>query len=274
MDARIVALVTNIPGPLAAARLAELGAHVVKLEPPAGDPLASAAPDWYADLTRKVRVLRADLRSDAGRQHVRELLGPADLLITAMRGTALARAGLAWSDLHARFPDLCHVAIIGEAAPDDDRAGHDLTYQARAGLLSPPAMPHTVYADLFAAERAVSESLAALYDRDRTGVASRREVAVAQAATALVDPVRYGLTGHGGPLSGTLPVYALYRASDGWIALAALEAHFRERLMRALRIETLDAAALNARFAEHPRAYWESVAAEYDLPLAAVVERV
>jgi crotonobetainyl-CoA:carnitine CoA-transferase CaiB-like acyl-CoA transferase len=272
MDARIVALVTNIPGPLAASRLARLRAHVVKVEPPGGDPLAAAAPEWYADLTRNVRVVRADLKSDAGGKQLRDLLGQADLLLTAMRATALARVGLAWNDLHARFPDLCHVAIVGERAPNDDRAGHDLTYQARAGLLTPPLMPHTVYADLFAAERAVSESLAAVYERDRTGVASRREVAIADGAASLADPVRYGLTGEGAPLSGAMPAYALYRASDGWIALAALEVHFQSRLAQALDIETLESAALASRFAQHPRAHWESVAAQYDLPLAAVTE--
>jgi alpha-methylacyl-CoA racemase len=270
MDARIVALVTNIPGPIAAARLAQMSSHVVKIEPERGDPLASASPRWYEDLTRNVRVVRADLKSESGRAQLHDFLVRADLLITAMRASALTRAGLAWNALHARYPDLCHVAIVGHAAPGDDRAGHDLTYQAQAGLLVPPAMPRTAIADLFAAERAVSESLAALYERDRTGIASRREVAIADGAVALADPVRYGLTGEDAPLSGALPTYALYRASDGWIALAALEAHFRARLCEALRVETLDRASLNARFAEHPRAYWDRLAAEYDLPLTSV----
>ncbi len=154
-----------------------------------------------------------------------------------MRTGAIARLGLNWNDLHGRFPDLCHVAIFGEAYPNDDRAGHDLTYQARAGLLVPPTMPQSVFADLFAAERAVSAALNALYERDRTGVAARFDIAIEQVAQTLTAPARYGLTSEGGPLSGTLPEYRLYRTSDGWLALAALEPHFQTRVMDVLELQ-------------------------------------
>jgi alpha-methylacyl-CoA racemase len=270
MDVRVVALVTNIPGPLTAARLAELGARVVKVEPVSGDPLAAAAPEWYARLTRKVRVVRMDFKNDTSRTELDRLLGEADLLITAMRTGALQRLRLGWDDLHLRYPDLCHVAIVGEAPPNDDRAGHDLTYQARAGLLAPPAMPRTVFADLFAAERAVTASLLALYERDRKGVATRHDVAIAQGASMLADAMRYGLTPAGGALSGALPIYRLYATSDGWIALAALEPHFQQRLRDALEIEELDSASLQTLFAQHPTTHWEKLAAEHDLPLAPV----
>lgn len=270
MQVRVVALVTNIPGPLAAARLAELGARVVKVEPVNGDPLSTAASAWYADLTRKVRVVRLDLRDEKSRVQLERMIGEADLLLTSMRVSALSRLALDWASLHLRFPDLCHVAISGEAPPNDDRAGHDLTYQARAGLLAPPSMPRTVYADLFAAERAVSAALTALYERDRSGIATRHDVAIAEGAAMLAGASRYGLTAADGPLSGALPIYRLYRTRDGWIALAALEAHFQQRLQEALQLDALDASALEERFAQHPNAHWEDVAAHYDLPLAPV----
>lgn len=272
MQIRVLAIVTNIPGPLAAARFAEFGASVVKVEPEQGDALAAAAPEWYAALTKKVRVARLDLKSDSSRAELERMLHQADLLITAMRASALSRLGLDWPSVHARFPNLCHVAITGEASPNDDRAGHDLTYQAVAGLLAPPSMPRTVYADLFAAERAVSAALRALYERDRTGIASRHDVAIAQGAAMLSDAMRYGLTSGHGPLSGAQPIYRLYRTSDGWIALAALEAHFQQRLREALQLDTLEASALEAHFAQHPNAHWERVAAQYDLPLAPVLQ--
>ena len=267
---RVVALVTNIPGPVAAARLAALGAAVVKLEPLTGDPLEGAAPEWYRELCTGVEVRRLDLRDEAARRELEALLGGADLLITAMRGGALRRLGLDWPALHARYPRLCHVAVVGEAAPNDDRAGHDLTYQARAGLLSPPAMPRTVYADLFAAERAVAAALAAVHERDAGGEGVRAEIAIADGAAVLADAVRYGLPAPDGPLGGGSPLYRLYRASDGWIALAALEPHFRERLPDALCIERADAESLASRFAQEPCAYWERIASEFDLPLARV----
>jgi crotonobetainyl-CoA:carnitine CoA-transferase CaiB-like acyl-CoA transferase len=217
-----------------------------------------------------VEVRRLDLRDEAARQEVEALLDRADLLITAMRGGALRRLGLDWQAIHARHSRLCHLAIVGEAAPNDDRAGHDLTYQARAGLLSPPAMPRTVYADLFAAERAVAAALAALHQRDASGEGVRAEIAIADGAAILADAVRHGLTSAEGPLGGGSPLYRLYRASDGWIALAALEPHFRERLPEALRVPRADAESLTSRFAQESCAYWERIASEFDLPLARV----
>jgi crotonobetainyl-CoA:carnitine CoA-transferase CaiB-like acyl-CoA transferase len=268
---RIVALVTNIPGPLAAASLAQLGAHVVKIEPPAGDPLEVAAPAWYARLTAPLmQVRRLNLREREGAAALESLLDQADLLVTAMRGGALMRLGLSWESLHARRPRLCHVAIVGEGAPDDNRAGHDLTYQARAGIISPPAMPPSTYADLFAGERAVAAACSALYDRERSGVGTRAEIAIAAGAAMLADPIRYGLTRERGPLSGAFPEYALYRAADGWIALAALEPHFQARLSEALGIAKIDRETLARCFAQHSCAHWEAIAAGFDLPLARV----
>ncbi|HEY9179700.1 MAG TPA: CoA transferase [Candidatus Baltobacteraceae bacterium] len=148
MDAafRVAALVTNIPGPLAAAALARDGAAVTKVEPPDGDPLEAAAPAWYAAITARLDVVRLDLKSAEGLAALDALLGEADLLLTAMRTGALERLGLSGKPLRERYPRLCHVAIVGEAAPNGNRAGHDLTYQARAGLLDPPAMPRSVFA--------------------------------------------------------------------------------------------------------------------------------
>ena len=267
---RVVALVTNIPGPLAAHALARDGAEVTKIEPPQGDPLASAAPAWYAAITERTQVLRLDLKDAGARGRVDALLASADVLITAMRASALERLGLGWPQLHERYPRLCHVAIVGEAAPHNDRAGHDLTYQAQVGLVAPPAMPRSVFADLFAAERAIAAVFRALFERERTGKGSRCEIAIANGASQLADAVRYGLTTPDGPLGGALPVYRLYEATDGWIALAALEPHFQSRLRDALQIASFDVAALSAKFAEQSCAYWEELARQYDLPLCAV----
>lgn len=269
---RVLALVTNIPGPLAARALADDGALVTKVEPPQGDALAAAAPGWYAALTDGMEVLRLDLRDSGARGRVQSLLEAADVLITAMRPSALERLGLGWAQLQERCPRLCHVAIVGEAGSHADRAGHDLTYQAQAGLVEPPAMPRTVFADLFAAERAAAAAYRALFERERTGNGARIEIAIADGASQLADGLRYGLTTRDGPLGGALSIYRFYEAADGWIALAALEPHFQARLRDAMQVETLDTAALSARFAERSCAYWEDAARQYDLPLCAVAK--
>lgn len=266
----VVALATNIPGPLAAARLRDLGARVVKIEPAHGDALAAASPGWYAAIHAQLEVRRLDLRLAENLAALHEHLQSADVLVTAMRGSALSRLGLNWPELHARYPRLSHVAVVGEAAPNDDRAGHDLTYQARAGLLAPPAMPRTVLGDLAAAERAVTAALAALFQRDRTGRGIRAEIAIVDAALEFAAPLRFGLTGRHDVLGGGLPAYNLYRASDGWVAVAALEPHFVERLAALLGVDALDAKTLEACLRKRTAAEWEELAAANDVPIAAV----
>src|SRR5581483_9176844 len=139
-----------------------------------GDPLRRAAPAWYAELRAGKRVEILDLKAAADRARLDWLLDPADLLLTAGRPRSLARLGLGWDVLHARFPRLCHVAIVGLPSPEADLPGHDLTYQASAGLLDPAgtgSLPRTLVADLGGAERAVSAALALLLARERTSEA-------------------------------------------------------------------------------------------------------
>ncbi|HTA40219.1 MAG TPA: CoA transferase [Candidatus Acidoferrales bacterium] len=266
---RVVALATNIPGPLAAARLRAMGASVTKFEPAIGDPLEVASPRWYARICAGIDVVRINPRDVDERDALHARVRDADVLLTTMRGSALARLGLDWDALHRASPHVIHVAVVGEGAPHQDRAGHDLTYQARAGLLSPPAMPRTLVADLAAAERVVTAVLAALVLRARTGRGVRTDVAIVDAAMEFGAPLRYGLTGPDDVLGGGLPAYGLYRASDGWVAVAALEAHFMDRLRAALQIERLDASNLSDAIARRTVAQWEELAAAADLPLAA-----
>src|SRR3954468_3289168 len=91
---RVLTLAVNVPGPVAAARLAALGADVTKVEPPSGDPLARGCPDWYAELTPGQRIVRLDLKEARERAMLDDLLAEADLLLTATRRAALDRLNL------------------------------------------------------------------------------------------------------------------------------------------------------------------------------------
>ena len=267
---RVVAVTTNVPGPLAASRLAALGASVVKVEPRRGDPLQTASPQWYAELHERIEVVGLDLATQADRAALHERVAEVDLLLTAMRARALERAGLGWEALHRAYPRLGHVAIVGEPAPHQDRAGHDLTYQARAGLLSPPAMPRTLVGDLAAGERAVSAALSLLHARGRDGRGRRVEIAIVDAARDFTAPLRHGLTAPGGVLGGGLATYRLYRARDGWVAVAALEAHFVDGLRSLLEIENADPEAIASAIARRTAAEWERLAQACDVPLARI----
>lgn len=269
----IVSLALNAPGPVAAARLTKMGAEVTKIEPPVGDALSHAAPQWYQQLCHGQTVLRLDLKDPAGWQKLDALLAKADLLLASFRPSALKRLGLDWESLHVRHPRLCFVGIIGHAAPEEERSGHDLTYQADLGLLRPPQMPLSLFVDLAGAERAVSMALALLNKFARSGEASCAWVPLHECARDLAEPLEAGLTTPSGLLGGGYPLYGFFKASDGWVAVAALEPHFAERLLAELNLKQAGRAELEKIFLERSAQAWESWAAEHDLPLVAVREK-
>jgi crotonobetainyl-CoA:carnitine CoA-transferase CaiB-like acyl-CoA transferase len=266
----VVTTAINVPGPVAAARLRDLGTRVTKVEPPSGDPLSSISPAWYAKLATGQEVVTLDLKTAAGRVTLDGLLAGADVVLTASRPAALERLGLNWDSVHARFPKLCHVAIIGFPAPRENESGHDLTYQAGLGLLQPPRMPVTLLADLAGAERAASAAVALLLNRERTGEAGRRWVSLAESAELFADPQRYGVTTPGSILGGGLPGYGVYKARDGYVAVAALEAHFLERLEEALELRPATHEAFEAVFQTRSAAEWEAWGKVRDIPIAAI----
>jgi crotonobetainyl-CoA:carnitine CoA-transferase CaiB-like acyl-CoA transferase len=266
---RVVTIALNLPGPAACARLRDLGASVAKVEPPSGDPFEQFCPPWYRRLHEGIEVGRLDLKSELGGKALARHLEVADLLVTAQRPAALDRLGLDPAAL-ARFPRLCHVAITGHAPPDDGLAGHDLTYMAEAGLLSPPALPATLFADMAGAERAVSNALALLLARERGGGDRAIAASLAQAAQSLAGPRREGLTTPGALLGGGFAGYNLYAAKSGWIAVAVLEPRFAERLREAFALPGLERGALEELFATHDASYWHDWARGHDLPLVAL----
>jgi crotonobetainyl-CoA:carnitine CoA-transferase CaiB-like acyl-CoA transferase len=270
---QVVSLAINLPGPLAVSRLHRLGALVVKVEPPEGDPLDHARAAWYRELVVGQEVVRLNLKEERARARLHAWLARADLLITATRPQALARLGLAWDDLHERYPRLRQVAIVGQPPPRDEVPGHDLTYQAQLGLVEPPALPRTCVADLAGAQEVVNAALGLMLARERGQDAGLVTVSLAESAAWFAEPLRHGLTASGGELGGGLAVYNLYRAKDGWIALAALEPHFQAKLGQVLGMTLVDRENLQSVFLTRTAMEWELLAITQDLPIAAVRDR-
>lgn len=259
---RLVSLALNVPGPVAVARLVAEGATAVKIEPPAGDPLAALCRPWYDALHAGVTIVTADLKTPEGRAALDARLGDTDVLLTSHRPSSLARLGVSVAQVSDRFPALRHVSIVGDTTAPE-RAGHDVTYQAEAGLLR-GTLPATLLADMAGAERVVAAVLLALRDAPGT----HRVVGLRDAVTALAEPLRRGLTARGGVLGGALPAYGVYPAADGHVAVAALEPHFRQRLYAALGLPV--DAPLDAVIAARSCAEWTAFAGAHDLPMAAV----
>jgi crotonobetainyl-CoA:carnitine CoA-transferase CaiB-like acyl-CoA transferase len=265
---KVLNLALNLPGPAAGRHLQQMGAAVTKLEPPSGDPMEQYHGGWYRDMAAGQTLIRCDLKAEEGRQRLHELLAATDLLITASRPAALARLGLDWQTLHGRYPQLCQVAIVGYPAPRDNEAGHDLTYQASLGLLTPPQMPRTLLADMAGAERTVSSALGLLLGRERGGGGSYAEVALSEAVAALAEPLRYGTTATGALLGGGVPEYNIYLTREGWVAVAALEPHFKSRLEEALNVQA--AGEYRAAFLARSAAEWETMGQQLDIPIVAI----
>lgn len=263
----VVSLAVNLPGPVAAARLASMGASVVKVEPPTGDPLRAVVPSWYDELASGQEVVSLDLKDAADRAQFESRLARADVLLTSMRPSASARLRLAESALRH---GLVLVEIVGYDGDRSEEAGHDLTYQAVHGTVLPPTMPLVPLVDLLGAERAVSAVLAGLRQRDHSeqgNAAPHLRVVLDDVAQHAASAVRHGLTGPNDVLGGASPVYGLYPTTDGHVAVGAVEPHFAARLghfVGTTRNELTD------RFATDTSDHWEAVGREHDIPIVAV----
>jgi len=179
--------------------------------------------------------------------------------VEGFRPGVMDRLGLGHATLLEAFPRLvvCAISGFGQTGPDRDRAGHDLGYVARAGLLSMggrdgmPAIPGAQVADIGAAWVAVSGVLAALLERARTGRGRLVDVSLVESATSFaalhLGPARLGLPvapAGQGFLDGGLPCYGLYRtADDRWLAVGALEPKFFGALCERLGLGDLTAEA-------------------------------
>lgn len=281
----VVSIAQNLPGPVAAARLQGLGARVVTIQPPSGDPLRHQLPELFEHLHRGQEVLSLDLKSDEGRERLEGLLEGADLLLSSSRAGALRRLGLDFASVHPRHPGLCQVDLVGFPGDHADRPGHDLSFQAGAGLLDPDRLPRTLSADMHGAEQAVSAALTLLLSRERHGTrgpdgrwasgGGHEQMALSEAALDLALPVRWGMTGPESPLGGASPYYRIYPAAQGHVALAALEPHFVQALVGlGLDPQGDVPEQLTWILAERTAQEWEDWAARAGAPLTALAEPV
>lgn len=250
---RIVDLSRLLPGPYCSLILADLGAEVVKVEDPAGGDTLRQMPPALGEgssaafhaLNRNKKSVALDLREEDGREGFLALVRGADVVVESFRPGVLDRLGLPWEKLADANPRLvlCSITGFGQTGPDRSRAGHDLGYTARAGILGFAGEPHgraecwpgVQIADIAGgALPAAIAILAALRERDRTGTGRHLDVSMAEGALGLmqihlaaswatgVSPARGQ-----GPLNGGYPCYGVYRTADGrQLALAALEPHF------------------------------------------------
>lgn len=231
--------------------LRDLGASVDKVEDPrGGDYIRNMPPQGpdgvntvYSVLNRGKRSLVLDLKTEEGRGVFRSLIGHYDVLVESFRPGVLAKLGLGYESLRALNPKLIYCAITGygQDGPDAHRAGHDLNYLARAGVLSftgpvggPPQVPGVQVADIGGgALYAVIGILAALSERTRSGEGRLVDISMCEGAATFAMFGFGGVSAQWKPppggdvLMGGIAPYRTYLTKDGGVvALASLEPKF------------------------------------------------
>ena len=302
---RVVDVTQVMAGPYCAMLLCDMGADVIKVEPPAGDSSRRMAGAQGRDsaafnaVNRGKRGIVVDLKTEAGREVVARLAETADILIENYRPGVMTKLGLDYATLAAKNPRLVYASIsgYGHTGPSAGKGGFDLVAQGVSGLMSvtgepdrPPAKVGVPLTDLGAGLFAVCGILAALRYVERTGVGQQVDTALVDAGIALSVWEATELFSTGkvpGPLGSAHRMSAPYQAircADGYITLGAANDRIFTRLARLLghpewldderfsvdgvRVANRDAlaAAIEAVTVDRPRAYWLAHFEANDIP--------
>jgi crotonobetainyl-CoA:carnitine CoA-transferase CaiB-like acyl-CoA transferase len=217
------------PAPYAAQLLADLGADVVKVEPPGGDPMR-AFPELFATLVRHKRSIELDLHDNADRARALDLAAKSDIAVEGFRPGVADRLGVGYEALRAvnRAIVYCSISGYGQDGPRALTPGHDVNYQAFAGVLDPrpgepPVLPRVPYADL-AAGLAAAMAICAAYIRAlRTGEGDHIDVSMTHVLAHWNGELEHtAVAGADEPVAGN-PGYGVYPTADGrWVSLGVV----------------------------------------------------
>ncbi|MBV8957780.1 MAG: CoA transferase [Actinobacteria bacterium] len=281
------------PGPYATQLLAELGADVLKVEPPGGDPMRTY-PALFASLSANKRSIALDLKDDADRARALELAADTDVVVEGYRPGVVDRLGVGYDDVRAVNPSViyCSVSGLGQDGPLRLAPGHDLNYQAWAGALSPeggePVASKLPIADLAGGMAAAFAIVAAVVRRQRTGEGERVDVAMADVLATWTGAERPQAQGTDPDARG-VPGYGTFVTADGrYLVLGVLtEQHFWAALCDVLKLERVRDVGFTERLArqrELQGAVADAIAARprdelvremqaADVPVAPVLDR-
>ncbi|THF86573.1 CoA transferase [Deinococcus sp. KSM4-11] len=261
-----------LTGPFATMLLGDLGADVVKVEPPGGDDTRGWGPpfqygqgsegpggresSYFLSVNRNKRSILLDLKSEEGLDAAHRLVAGSDILVENFRPGTLDRLGLGWDALHEQFPRLIYATItgFGLSGPYRDRAGYDVIAQGMGGMMSyngdsggPPLRVGVAVADVFSGALITQAILAALYQREKTGEGVRVDVNLLESVISLGSSQvgRYLATGEvpvpvGNDHRSIVP-YGTVRCGDGYLNIAVGNDALWRRFCAALGLTALGA---------------------------------
>jgi CoA:oxalate CoA-transferase len=211
-DVRVLDMSRVFAGPVAGRAFADLGADVVKIEPPEGDITrmwgrkVAGLSTYFTQQNCGKRNVCVDLQQADGREIVARLAGEADVLVENFRPGVMARFGLDWSTLSKRYPELIMLSIsgFGQEGPESQRAAYASVIHAEAGLVEPRGggpVPLDIdlsvsAADVLSGMHGVIAVMAALRVRDATGVGQYIDMAMMDAMTFSSDIIVMSLDGY------------------------------------------------------------------------------
>jgi CoA:oxalate CoA-transferase len=293
----VLDLSQQMPGPYTTMLLRALGARVIKVEPPGGEPGRVIDPPMFALLNGGKESIELDLKTEASRLLLHRLASRCDVLVEGFRPGVAARLGFPFETIAALRPDVvyCSISGYGQAGPYTGLAGHDINYLGVAGGIpvsdgdhaDPAPRPIGIpIVDLATGTGAALAIVAALHSRARTGRGHYLDMAMLDTA------VFWAAVKGRGPTAGPEPAYTALQAADGrWLTVAVIEDKFWRHLCRALGwADWLEDAALadypsrQRRSPEilqrlrdtvrtRPRQAWLELFAEADVPAAPVHDR-
>jgi crotonobetainyl-CoA:carnitine CoA-transferase CaiB-like acyl-CoA transferase len=262
---KVVELARILAGPWAGQILADLGAEVIKVEAPEGDDTRRWGPPfltregettaaYFHAANRGKRSVICDFRTPEGQEFVRELIAEADILIENFKVGGLAKYGLDYDSLRAVNPRLiyCSVTGFGQDGPYAHRAGYDYIVQGMSGLMSvtgpadgEPQKVGVAVTDVFTGIYAATGILAAVHQRNTTGLGQRVDLALFDVATAVManQAMNYLATGVSprrmGNAHPNLVPYAVFPCSDGFAILATGNDAQYQKLCKILNVQEL-----------------------------------
>ena len=239
---RVLDLSRVLAGPYCTMVLGDLGADVIKVEPPEGDetrgwgpPFAEGESAYYLCVNRNKRGIVINLKTDEGKKILRDLALQSDVLVENFRPGTLKKFGLDFETLHELNPKLiyCSITGFGQTGSMKDKPGYDFMIQALGGLMSitgepdgEPMKTGVAVVDLFAGQNAIIAILAALQARTLTGRGQQLDIALFDSQLGWLANVasNYLISGklpkrHGNSHANIVP-YQSFQASDGWFAIA------------------------------------------------------
>jgi len=240
----VVSIEQAVAAPFATRQLADLGARVIKVERPGGgdfarryDTTVHDQSSYFVWLNRSKESITLDLKSDAGRGILEQLLAGADVFVQNLAPGAAARMGLGAEALAERFPSLipCSISGYGSTGPWADRKAYDLLIQCQTGLVSLTGNEHgsarvgVSIADIAAGMYAYSGILTALFTRATTGAARAVEVSLFEALAEWMNQPAYYTRYSGtqpprvGTQHATIAPYGVYTAADGKDVLFSIQ---------------------------------------------------